>query len=94
MPLDTKGKLRPLGVRGTDHLLKKNCLYVTKTVIEMERIPNGSQTIIHAVEEDVISYLKHFRGLHLPFAVYRLASHFKELFCFCQHNCNLDLLLC
>lgn len=63
-------------------------------MIENERLPNGSQTITHAAEEDVISNLKHFRGLHLPFAVYWLASHFQELFCLYQHNCNLHPLLC
>lgn len=41
-----------------------------------------------------MSNLKHFRGLHLPFAVYWLASHFQELFCLYQHNCNLHPLLC
>lgn len=74
-------------------LLKNNCLYISKIVIETERIPNGSQTIIHAAEEDVISNVKHFRGLHLPFAVYWLASHFQELLCLYQHNCNLHPLL-
>lgn len=65
---------------------KGHCLYINKTVIEIERLPNGSQTIIHAAEEDVISNLKHFRGLHLLFAVCWLASHFQELFCLYQHD--------
>lgn len=69
-------------------------MYINKTVIEIERLPNGSQTITHAAEEDVMSNLKHFRGLHLPFAMYWLASHFQELFCLYQHNCNLHPLLC
>lgn len=60
----------------------------------METIPNGGQTITHAAEEDAISNLKHFRSLHQPFVLYWLASHFQELFCLCQHKCNLHPPLC
>lgn len=71
MHLDTKGEPRPLGEMPV--LFIKNCVYIKKTVIEMESYPNGGQTIDHAAEEDAISNLKHYRRLRLPFALYWLA---------------------
>lgn len=62
--------------------------------MEVEGIPNGSQTIIHPAEEGVVSNLKHFRGRHLPLALCCLASHFQELFGLCQHDPNLHPPLC